>query len=137
MNNGKNGMNCLVHCSDGWDRTTQLISLTQLLVDPHFRTIKGFMILIEKEWIAYGHKFGERSGHHFLNKNEEQSSPIFLQFLDVVHQLLHQFPLSFQFNQKFLIDIADNIHSCYFGTFLTDNYQVIILEYLRKLSSTK
>lgn len=27
-NSLNNGMNCLVHCSDGWDRTSQLISIT-------------------------------------------------------------------------------------------------------------
>jgi len=34
--------------SDGWDRTSQLVSLAQMLLDPHYRTIKGFAILIEK-----------------------------------------------------------------------------------------
>jgi hypothetical protein len=32
----------LVHCSDGWDRTSQLTSLSMVLLDPHFRTYKGF-----------------------------------------------------------------------------------------------
>ncbi|KRX71563.1 Huntingtin-interacting protein 1 [Trichinella sp. T6] len=30
----------LVHCSDGWDRTTQIVSLAKLLMDPHYRTVK-------------------------------------------------------------------------------------------------
>ena len=30
----------LVHCSDGWDRTPQLVSLAQLILDPHYRTFK-------------------------------------------------------------------------------------------------
>lgn len=29
----------LVHCSDGWDRTPQIVALAELLLDPYFRTI--------------------------------------------------------------------------------------------------
>lgn len=34
----------LVHCSDGWDRTAQVCSVASLLLDPHYRTLKGFMV---------------------------------------------------------------------------------------------
>ena len=44
------GVNVLVHCSDGWDRTAQLCSLAEICLDPYYRTIEGFMVLIEKEW---------------------------------------------------------------------------------------
>lgn len=53
----------LLHCSDGWDRTAQLSCLAQIMVDPYFRTLNGFMVLVEKEWLAFGHQFNERSGH--------------------------------------------------------------------------
>ena len=36
----------LIHCSDGWDRTSQLSALAQLLLDPYYRTLEGFMVLI-------------------------------------------------------------------------------------------
>ena len=32
----------LSHCSDGWDRTSQLVSLTEICLDPYYRTIEGF-----------------------------------------------------------------------------------------------
>lgn len=42
----KEQINVLVHCSDGWDRTSQLIALTELMIDPYYRTIEGIMMLI-------------------------------------------------------------------------------------------
>lgn len=53
----------LIHCSDGWDRTSQLSALSQLLLDPYYRTIDGFIVLVEKDWLAFGHMFQHRSGH--------------------------------------------------------------------------
>ncbi|KAF9484650.1 protein phosphatase [Pholiota conissans] len=58
-----NSSHVLIHCSDGWDRTSQLSALTQLCLDPFYRTIRGFEILIEKDWLAFGHKFLDRCGH--------------------------------------------------------------------------
>ena len=57
----------LIHCSDGWDRTAQLVSLSELLIDPYYRTIKGFAVLIEKEWLSFGHQFGLRNGIYLTN----------------------------------------------------------------------
>ncbi|PBK78460.1 phosphatases II [Armillaria solidipes] len=58
-----NSSHVLIHCSDGWDRTSQLSSLAQLCLDPFYRTIRGFEILVEKDWLSYGHKFLDRCGH--------------------------------------------------------------------------
>jgi hypothetical protein len=33
---------------DGWDRTSQLTSLAELLLDPYYRSAHGFAILVEK-----------------------------------------------------------------------------------------
>jgi hypothetical protein len=52
----------LIHCSDGWDRTSQLSALSQLLLDPYYRTIDGFIVLVEKDWLSFGHMFQHRSG---------------------------------------------------------------------------
>ena len=52
----------LIHCSDGWDRTSIVSSIVQLALDGYYRTIEGFLFLIYKEWIAFGHKFAERMG---------------------------------------------------------------------------
>jgi len=121
----------LVHCSDGWDRTAQLTSLAMLMLDAHYRTLNGFMILIEKEWISLGHKFFLRIGHG--DKSDSERSPVFLQFLDCTFQLLQQFPSAFEFNEKLLVTIADSLYSCQYGTFLLNSdklrYEMKISEY--------
>lgn len=52
----------LIHCSDGWDRTSQLSALSQVCLDPYYRTFQGFAVLVEKDWLSFGHKFSDRSG---------------------------------------------------------------------------
>ncbi|XP_038603736.1 myotubularin-related protein 1 isoform X3 [Tachyglossus aculeatus] len=108
----------VVHCSDGWDRTSQLTSLAMLMLDGYYRTIKGFEVLIEKEWISFGHRFALRIGHGDDNHADADRSPIFLQFIDCVWQMTKQFPSAFEFNELFLITILDHLYSCLFGTFL-------------------
>ena len=52
----------VIHCSDGWDRTSQLSALSQLCLDPYYRTLDGFIVLIEKDWLSFGHMFATRAG---------------------------------------------------------------------------
>ena len=52
----------LIHCSDGWDRTSQLSALSQICLDPYYRTMEGFIVLVEKDWLSFGHMFKHRSG---------------------------------------------------------------------------
>ena len=49
-----------------------------------------------------------------LGGDEEQRSPVFIQFLDCVYQLICQFPCSFEFNEDLLISIADHLYRYYF-----------------------
>ncbi|OLN81808.1 Phosphoinositide 3-phosphatase [Colletotrichum chlorophyti] len=172
----------LIHCSDGWDRTSQLSALSQILLDPYYRTIEGFIVVVEKDWLSFGHMFRLRSGHlnheswfnvqrdamagttiqpgendgradafqnvfagarRFFNPGKEEQadldaisegstgkvandeatvpkmiSPVFLQFLDCVYQLLRQNPTKFEFNERFLRRLFYHLHSCQYGTFL-------------------
>nr|XP_040022925.1 myotubularin-related protein 6 [Gasterosteus aculeatus aculeatus] len=113
------GASVLVHCSDGWDRTSQVCSLGALLMDPYYRTIKGFMVLIEKDWISFGHKFADRCDQ--LDGDPKEVSPIFTQFLECVWQLTEQFPQAFEFSDWFLLQIHEHVHSCQYGNFLGNN----------------
>ena len=142
-----NSSHVLVHCSDGWDRTSQISALAQLCLDPYYRTIRGFQILIEKDWLSFGHKFLDRCGHlsservfqygsgdessqqaqAFLTSVQnrltgpahlKEISPVFHQFLESVRQIQRQFPERFEFNERFLERIYFHLYSCQFGTFL-------------------
>ncbi|KAJ4805511.1 Myotubularin [Rhynchospora pubera] len=151
----------LVHCSDGWDRTTQLVSLASLLLDPYYRTFKGFQALVDKDWLAFGHPFADRMGIPTVtdlatststemltrqssmgnasssplhsqsgsnlagarggtnhNQASDNISPILLQWVDCVFQLLRLYPCAFEFSSRFLVDFLDAVLSCRFGNFL-------------------
>ncbi|CAG8548601.1 5113_t:CDS:2 [Acaulospora morrowiae] len=119
----------LVHCTDGWDRTTQLVSLAQIMMDPFYRTIKGLQVLVEKEWISYGHPFRSRGSLPCNLRNNDNKShakskdvppgcqkepphlppvlaPVFLLFLTCLHNLLQQFTYSFEYNDFLLLCLA-------------------------------
>ncbi|KAM4611918.1 myotubularin-related protein 1a isoform 2-T2 [Polymixia lowei] len=113
----------VVHCSDGWDRTAQLSSLAMLILDSYYRTLRGFQVLVEKEWISFGHKFAARVGHGDENHANSERSPLFIQFIDCVWQMTQQFPAAFEFNELFLITVLDHLYSCLFGTFLYNSEQ--------------
>uniref|UniRef100_W8BUE2 Myotubularin-related protein 3 n=3 Tax=Ceratitis capitata TaxID=7213 RepID=W8BUE2_CERCA len=119
----KKGCPVVVHCSDGWDRTPQIVATAQLCLDPYYRTVEGFRILVEREWLSFGHKFAKRCGHGPESDDLNERSPIFIQWLDLVHQLHIQFPCSFEFNRAYLIKLAQHLHSCLFGTFLGNSYK--------------
>ena len=111
------GYPVLVHCSHGWDRTPQVTSLAQIFLDPFYRTLDGFRIIVEKEFLSFGHQFSLRCAHgrDKANRQDDQVSPIFVQFLDCVWQLQNQNPTHFEYNSRYLLTLADQIYSCRFG----------------------
>ena len=107
----------LIHCSDGWDRTSQLAALSQILLDEYYRTLRGFIVLIEKDWISFGHQFRLRNGFCSKEKRDE-FSPIFIQWLDCIYQIMSQNLTKFEFNVSLLSFLAENIYNGKYGTFL-------------------
>ncbi|KAJ3036249.1 hypothetical protein HDV00_002963 [Rhizophlyctis rosea] len=134
----------IVHCSDGWDRTSQLISLTEILLDPYYRTIEGLHVLLDREWLSYGHPFNARTDlppsvpspatspptdepnesvmatpHRTIHA---AASPIFILFLTCLHHIVEQFPTEFEYNDALLVVLAKCVMgNGPFGDFLCNN----------------
>jgi Myotubularin-like phosphatase domain len=105
----------LIHCSDGWDRTAQMTCLIQIILDPFYRSKRGFLQLIHKEFIECGFRFRSRT------KDESEFSPIFVQFLDCVFQILFQNKEDFEFDENFLLALLEMSISGRYPDFCFDN----------------
>ncbi|RNF08793.1 zinc-binding phosphatase [Trypanosoma rangeli] len=145
------GNSCLVHCTDGWDRTPQCTATAMLLLDPFYRTIIGFCVLVEKEFCSFGHKFAERCDHQVLGETSYasdagvtgsdtdaqqsaaklQPSPIFVQWMDVVFQVVRQFPRQFEFTTRLLEYLSEEVYACLYGTFLCNGEKERMFEGVR------
>ena len=108
-----------------WDRTSQTTATCGLLLEPYYRKIEGFIVLIEREWLQFGHQFALRYGHgdNMGNYRESQRSPIFPQWIDLVWQLMQIYPKYFEFNENLLVYILEELYSCKTGTFLFNSVQ--------------
>ncbi|KAI6195454.1 BMA-MTM-9, isoform c [Aphelenchoides besseyi] len=114
----------VVHGAEGTDTTLLVTSLAQILLDSDARTVRGFQAIVEREWISGGHPFAIRCAHAAFAQGMITGafeSPIFLSFLDCVWQLQRQYPSSFEFNQEFLILLAEHAYASEFGSFLGNN----------------
>ena len=143
-----NRSSVLIHCSDGWDCTAQLSLVSQLCLDPYYRTTRGSRVLIEKDFVSFGLKFLDRCGHlpseKFFstpvdtgggsnvaqalfvsvenrfsgNRHLKETSSVFHQFLEAVRNIQRQFPARFEFSELFLRDLHTHLYSWQFGTLL-------------------
>ncbi|CAH8627726.1 unnamed protein product [Dicrocoelium dendriticum] len=111
------GSSVLVHCSDGWDRTAQVCSLAQIILDPYYRTFAGLEALVKKDWLSFGHKFSERHGLT-TSSDPREISPVFTQFLDCVRHLCEYCPTEFEYNCDLLCLLHDEAYAASFGTFV-------------------
>ena len=70
---------------------------------------QGFQALVEREWLEFGHKFADRCGHAINSDDPNEKSPVFLQWLDCVYQLIRKFPCAFEFNEAFLVSVMSTV----------------------------
>eukprot|EP00656_Telonema_subtile_P031531 TRINITY_DN344_c0_g1_i4.p1 TRINITY_DN344_c0_g1~~TRINITY_DN344_c0_g1_i4.p1 ORF type:complete len:1002 (-),score=241.54 TRINITY_DN344_c0_g1_i4:131-3136(-) len=99
------GTSVLIHCSDGWDRTPQVVTLALVLLDPFYRTFEGLRVLVQREWVDFGHKFMDRTGRE--DEVGEERSPIFLQWISALHEVVCQAPNLFEFTPLLLLKLCD------------------------------
>jgi len=116
----KDSVPVMVVENTGCDLSLVVSSLAQIILNPDTRTLHGFEALIEREWVQAGHPFWTRHGPSGSQKQSQQA-PVFLLFLDCVHQIYTQFPCSFEFTDCLLVVLADHSLASNFGTFLCDS----------------
>jgi len=106
---------------EGRSSSPMVASLAMILLSEEFRTRRGWQRLVQANWVSLGFPF---SRHHTLaNPTSKPSSlnPMFLLFLDCVHQVHHQFPSMMEFLPSFLIHVWDSALTPVFHTFLFDS----------------
>ncbi|CAG02483.1 unnamed protein product, partial [Tetraodon nigroviridis] len=59
------------------------VALLSVFVAPHVAPIfaQGFQVLVETEWLEFGHKFADRCGHGENSEDLNERCPVFLQWL--------------------------------------------------------
>jgi Leucine-rich repeat (LRR) protein/GTPase SAR1 family protein len=106
--------------ASGMDLSTVVAALAQVQIDPYYRTIEGFGILVEKDFIECGFVFGELATTKKVDCRvlPNNLSPCWVLFVDCLWQLWWHFPTAFEWNEDFLLLLVDAALSFRFGTFL-------------------
>ena len=71
----------------GSDLCCVISSLAQLMLDPFYRSLTGFQSLVQKEWVAGGHRFLDRLNQLHLKDKEVQPGSLPHYWSDVITSL--------------------------------------------------
>jgi len=114
----------LIHGGEGKDITLVITSVVQVILLPECRTIRGFLSVIQREWIDAGHPFSDRYRNGpWSPKNQKTSSDgsSFFLFLHSINHLIATYPSHFQFNSSLLLKLHDECIASEYGTFLCNS----------------
>eukprot|EP01094_Clydonella_sp_ATCC50884_P021946 TRINITY_DN493_c0_g3_i1.p1 TRINITY_DN493_c0_g3~~TRINITY_DN493_c0_g3_i1.p1 ORF type:complete len:2040 (-),score=911.87 TRINITY_DN493_c0_g3_i1:136-6255(-) len=113
----------MVQNYNGGNEVAVACFLAQVLSDPFYRTIRGLGVLIEKEFLSFGFRFGT-----FVKRKpgDDVHSTMFVLALDCLFQIMTQNPLAFEYSDELLLEIMSSVHSCQYGTFafISENARV-------------
>ncbi|KYQ92021.1 Myotubularin-related protein 2 [Tieghemostelium lacteum] len=110
------GRSCMIQSGDGHDYDELILSsLSQVIMDPFYRTIKGFQRLVQKEWCEFGYPFGRQ----FTTQDRNNLPCSFMIFMDCCYQLICQYPMDFEFNEKMIRFISEEVYNGRFGNFIS------------------
>ncbi|RKP18551.1 phosphatases II [Rozella allomycis CSF55] len=115
------GSSILVHCENGLDLTSIVVSLSKLLLDPFYRTPNGFITLLEEDWYFLSRKMDAK----------EIAACLIVLFLECIIECLRQHPQYFQFTFNFLTDFYDSTFSPVFSSNLPIDASSTIIEPFR------
>lgn len=105
----------------GIDTALIVSGLVQIILNPDCRTVRGFIALIDREFIQGGYPFSTRHQHFCYSPLKSKlNAPGFLLFLDCVYQLHFQFSCSFEFKTFLLEILFENSYFSQYGTFVGD-----------------
>lgn len=109
--------------TEGRASSILIASLAMIILSEDLRTRSGLEMLIQAVWVSLGFKF---SRNHTLSQQSTKQSglphlnPVFLMFLDCLHQISRQFPAHLEFTSKYLMCLWDTALLPIFDTFIFD-----------------
>eukprot|EP01122_Echinamoeba_exundans_P003417 TRINITY_DN13520_c0_g1_i1.p1 TRINITY_DN13520_c0_g1~~TRINITY_DN13520_c0_g1_i1.p1 ORF type:complete len:2607 (+),score=540.72 TRINITY_DN13520_c0_g1_i1:119-7939(+) len=106
-----------------------IVSLLQIVLDPHYRTIQGLATLLQKDWVDFTFPFFQHT------VKDKGTLPHFELFLTCLWTLLISFPSSFEYSENLLLFLLDNIMSGRFGTFLAQSTRDLEVNLIAKTPS--